>query len=88
MTETELDELAGKIVAGLGSHVMAAALPRAVGDLLRGECMHGSMFQAHNIQVGKLWLTMRYTLSPDGTIVMEMQDVNGARVWEGRLISE
>jgi hypothetical protein len=88
VSEVELDELARKIVAGLGSHVIPAALPRSMGDLLRAECLHGAMYQMHNVQVGKLWFTMRYILSPDGIIAMEMQDVNGARMWEGRLISE
>jgi hypothetical protein len=88
MTEEELDALAGKIAARLGGPVILAALPRSVGDALRGEGIHGQTMQAHNLNLGKMWLTMYYYFSPDGTIRLEMKDMQGTPIWQGTLVSE
>ena len=88
MTEEELDTLAAKVVAGLQTAVIPAALPRDIGTLLRSELGHGSVIQMHTVNVGQLWIVAQYLLSPDGNIGIELRDVNGAPFWRGTLVSE
>jgi len=88
VSEVDLDALAAKVAEHLRGPFLAASLPRSVGDALRGEGMHGQTYQAHTLNVGKMWLSMHYTFSPDGTIGLEMKDMNGSCIWRGTLVSE
>jgi hypothetical protein len=89
MTDAELDALAVKVAAALQQHVMPAVLPRTIGDLLRADLGHGPMYWTHMIPLAGLHvIQVAYTLSPDGSILIELKDINGQRVWQGQLVSE
>jgi hypothetical protein len=88
MTDAEIQALAEKITDQMRGPFLAASLPRAVGDALRSEGMHGQTYQAHTMVIGKMWLSMHYMFSPDGTIGLELKDMNGTPVWRGTLVSE
>jgi hypothetical protein len=87
VTLDEIDELAARLAERMSGHFIPATLPKFFGDYLRAPGM--GLSWRHQIPHGPHGgFGVHYVITPDGEIRMEIVDMNGARVWEGTLISE
>jgi hypothetical protein len=91
MTDAELIEDAarqswtcelGHPIRGDGTHV--SAIPAAIGEGIRKTCGHGQLLYRHMIPMnGPTCIHAEWKLSPDGTMILQLQDTNGCPFWNG-----
>jgi hypothetical protein len=83
-----MEIIASRVVEKLQTNVIPASLPKHIGDFLRESLEYGSVYQAFVVNLPKSWITVHLRFNPDGSINMDLCDINNARFWTGTFISE
>jgi hypothetical protein len=78
------ESFAAAVVEKLSASVIPSSIPAAVGEWIRRTAEHNSYVWRFSIPMaGATCMCTDWTLNPDGTINLELQDTNGRRFWRG-----
>jgi hypothetical protein len=78
------EPFAAAIVEKLGASVIPSSIPAEIGEWIRRTAEHNSYVWRFSIPMaGATCMCTDWTLNPDGTINLELQDTNGRRFWRG-----
>ena len=78
------DTVAELVLQELGKSVIPLVIPAHIGDRIRESARWQVTRWTHMVSLaGADALRMEYTLSPDGSLPLEMQEANGTRFWHG-----
>lgn len=84
MTPAELDALADKVADWLREPMISAGLPEDVGTLLREAAKHGAWHHTMLLPLSMAsGLHAHWTVNIDGSLALELTDLNGQRCWQG-----
>jgi hypothetical protein len=84
MDHAEIQALAKAVVAELGGPVISSSIPAEIGQWLRDTAKHGSLIWRFSIPMtGATAMLTDWSLNPDGTITLELQDTNARTFWRG-----
>jgi hypothetical protein len=78
------ESFAAAVVEKLSASVMPSSIPAEIGEWVRQTAEHGSYVWRFSIPMaGATAMCTDWTLNPDGTIQLELQDTCGRRFWRG-----
>lgn len=85
------DDLAARIAAlvglRLGAGMIPAVLPGRIAGLVAAAARDGYREVRHALLLDPGWATVVYTLSPDGSLRIQIESADGTPAWAGRLIT-
>lgn len=76
--------LSDMIVEKLGQSTISSVLPAHIGDWIRETAKHRQVFWTNSIPMASPGgMVQNWMLNPDGTMMLELRDVNNQIFWYG-----
>lgn len=80
LTEAQLNELAIKVAAILDGNSVSRLIPMEIGEWIRGQVDYARR-QINQLYLSTDAILQQSTINIDGTIIIELQNMNGQTFW-------
>ena len=81
---SEAEKIAELVIEKLSASVIPSSFPAYVVDMIRAATENGAYHWLYSIPlIGPACITCGWTFSPDGSVNLELRDLNGQTFWRG-----